>query len=174
MLAQLKKLGVKHTLMITGDNQTTAQAIAEQLGIEDIKAEALPADKIHAIEKVTHHPVAFVGDGVNDAPVLTAADVGIALGARGSTAASESADVVIMLDDVSRVGAALAIAKRTFQIARQSILIGIFISLGLMVFFSTGRFKPVYGAAIQELVDVTVIINALRAHGSWRKDKLPV
>lgn len=174
MLAQLKKLGVKHTLMITGDNQTTAQAIAKQLGIEDIKAEALPADKIHAIEKVTHHPVAFVGDGVNDAPVLTAADVGIALGARGSTAASESADVVIMLDDVGRVGAALAIAKRTFQIARQSILIGIFISLGLMVIFSTGRFKPVYGAAIQELVDVTVIINALRAHGSWRKDKLPV
>lgn len=174
MLAQIKKLGIKHTLMITGDNQTTAQAIAGQLGIEDVRAEALPADKIHAIEKVKHHPVAFVGDGVNDAPVLTAADVGIALGARGSTAASESADVVIMLDDVSRVGSAIAIAKRTFQIARQSILIGIFISLGLMVIFSTGRFKPVYGAAIQELVDVTVIINALRAHGSWRKDKLPV
>jgi heavy metal translocating P-type ATPase len=173
MLAQIKKLGIKHTLMITGDNQTTAETIAEQLGIEDVKAEALPADKIHAIEKVKHHPVAFVGDGVNDAPVLTAADVGIALGARGSTAASESADVVIMLDDVSRVGSAVAIAKRTFQIARQSILIGIFISLGLMVIFSTGKFKPVYGAAIQELVDVTVIINALRAHGSWRKDKLP-
>jgi heavy metal translocating P-type ATPase len=173
MLSRLRKAGIKHTLMITGDNAATAQEIAKKLGIEDVKAEALPADKIHAIEGVKHHPVAFVGDGVNDAPVLTASDVGIALGARGSTAASESADVVIMLDDVSKVASSVEIAKRTFFIARQSILAGIIMSLGLMVIFSTGKFKPVYGAAIQELVDVTVIINALRAHGSWRKNKNP-
>ncbi len=173
MLKRLKLAGIKHTLMVTGDNAVTAQAIAKQLGIEQVEADSLPADKIHIIERVKNRPVGFVGDGVNDAPVLTAADVGIALGARGSTAASESADVVIMLDDVSKVATGVEIAKRTFFIARQSILIGIFISLGLMGIFATGRFKPIHGAAIQELVDITVIINALRAHGSFRsKDKI--
>lgn len=171
MLKRLKRLGVRHTLMITGDNAATAQAIAKQLGIENVKADCLPADKMHAIEGIKNRPVAFVGDGVNDAPVLTAADIGVALGARGSTAASESADVVIMLDDVGRVSKSVEIAQRTFAIARQSILIGIFISLGLMAVFSTGRFKAVHGAAIQELVDITVIVNALRAHGRPRREK---
>ena len=169
MLKKLKKFKIKHTLMVTGDNQKTADKIADELGISEVKAECLPADKIHAIENVKNKPVAFVGDGVNDAPVLTAADVGISLGARGSTAASETADVVIMLDDISRVANAIQISKRTFFIAQQSIFIGILISLGLMGIFATGRFKPVYGAAIQEVVDVIVILNALRAHGSWRR-----
>jgi cation transport ATPase len=96
--------------------------------------------------------------------VLTAADVGIALGAKGSTAASEAADIVIMLDDVSKVAQAREIATRTFSIARQSILIGIGMSFALMAIFATGKFKPSLGAALQEIVDVTVIINALRAH----------
>lgn len=169
LLARLRKLGVKHTLMVTGDNQKTAQAVAKQLGIEQVVADCLPGDKIHAIENVKHQPVAFVGDGVNDAPVLTAADVGIALGARGSTAASESADIVIMTNDIGKVAESFEIAKRTFFIARQSILIGIFISLGLMGLFATGRFKPVQGAILQEFVDVAVIVNALRAHGSPKR-----
>ncbi len=163
-LKRLRQLGIKHLLMVTGDNAATAKLIAKQLGINHVHAEALPADKLQAIEEVKARPVAFVGDGVNDAPVLTAADVGIALGARGSTVASESADVVILLDDLERVAESVAIAKRTFFIARQSILTGIFLSIGLMLVFATGKFKPVYGAAIQEVVDVTVIINALRAH----------
>lgn len=163
-LADLKSAGIKHLLMVTGDNQKTADIIAQKIGITDVQAECLPADKLLAVENVVDKPVAFVGDGVNDAPVLTAANVGIALGARGSTAASESADVVIMLDDISRVATGVKIAQRTFGIARQSILIGIFISIGLMFVFSTGRFAPVYGAAIQEVVDVIVIFNALRAH----------
>jgi heavy metal translocating P-type ATPase len=171
MLSRIKKSGIKHSLMVTGDNQKTADTIAKQLGITDVQANCLPADKIHAIERVTKKPVAFVGDGVNDAPVLTASDIGIALGARGSTAASESADVVIMLDDVSKVADGVEIAQRTFSIARQSILIGILISLGLMGVFATGKFKPVYGAALQEVVDVVVIINALRAHGGGKKSK---
>lgn len=172
MLDRLKKFGIKHTLMITGDNAATANKIAQQLGVEQVEAECLPADKIHAIENVKHKPVAFVGDGVNDAPVLTASDVGIALGARGSTAASESADIVVMLDDVNKVSDSVYIAKRTFSIAKQAILIGIFISIGLMLVFSTGKFKAVQGAAIQELVDVTVIIYALRAHGPWKRQDL--
>jgi heavy metal translocating P-type ATPase len=163
-IKRLRQLGVRRLLMVTGDNTATAQLVAKQLGIDDVRAETLPADKLKAIEMIKDRPVAFVGDGVNDAPVLTAADVGIALGARGSTVASESADVVIMLDDLERVASSVAIAKRTFAIARQSILIGIFISIGLMLIFATGKFKPVYGAAIQELVDITVIFNALRAH----------
>lgn len=165
-LARLKELGVRNILMVTGDNKTTAQQIGNELGIDEVHAEALPADKIEAIELVTsaQKPVGFVGDGVNDAPVLAAADVGIALGARGSTAASESADVVIMLDNLEQVATSVAIAKRTFFIARQSILIGIIISIGLMLIFATGKFQPVYGAIIQEVVDVIVIFNALRAH----------
>ncbi|HET6924666.1 MAG TPA: HAD-IC family P-type ATPase, partial [Candidatus Saccharimonadales bacterium] len=138
-------------------------------GINDVYAEALPGEKVHSIEQVSERPVVFVGDGVNDAPVLTAADVGIALGARGSTVASESADIVIMLDDLSRVAVATRIARRTFAIARQSILIGIFISLALMVMFATGKFPPLLGAILQEVVDVVVIFNALRAHLSGRQ-----
>ena len=164
MLHSLKQLGITHTLMVTGDNAATAHAIAKQLGIDDVQAEALPADKLHAIEAVTNRPVVFVGDGVNDAPVLTAADIGIALGARGSTAASESADLVILRDDISLVAQALSIAQRTFSIARQSILIGISLSVVLMLIFATGHFSPLLGAILQEVVDVFVIFNALRAH----------
>lgn len=163
MLKRLHSSGIKNIMMITGDGAATAHTIAKQLGIERVHADCLPADKIFNLEAVKQRPVAFVGDGVNDAPVLTAADVGIALGARGSTAASESADVVILLDDVSKVATGVEIAHRTFFIARQSILIGIGLSIALMGVFATGRFKPVYGAAIQELVDISVILNALRA-----------
>jgi len=163
-LTRLKNLGIKHLLMVTGDNKNTAQAIANKVGITDVAAECLPADKVLKIESVEHPPVAFVGDGVNDAPVLTAASVGIALGARGSTAASETADIVILKDDISLVADATEIARRTMFIARQSIMIGIAMSVGLMLVFSTGKFKPSLGAGLQELVDVAVIINALRAH----------
>jgi heavy metal translocating P-type ATPase len=163
-LAALKQLGIKRTLMVTGDNKATAKAIATELGIKDFVAETLPGDKLRAIEGIKERPLAFVGDGVNDAPVLTAADVGIALGARGSTAASESADVVVMKDDFSYVVRAVSLSKRAFRIATQSIAIGIGLSVVLMLVFSTGRFSPVTGAITQEAVDVIVIFNALRAH----------
>lgn len=171
-LAKIKKLGVKDLLIVTGDNRFTAQSIAKKLGIANVKADCLPSDKLTVVQDITKRPVAFVGDGVNDAPVLTASDVGIALGARGATAASETADIVIMLDDISKVAQSLDIAKKTLKIARQSVLIGIIISIGLMLVYSTGRFSPTSGAAIQELVDITVIIYALRAHGPWRRSKI--
>jgi heavy metal translocating P-type ATPase len=168
-LKRLRKLGIKQTAMVTGDNEATALKVAKELDITDVYPDCLPVDKLLAVEQLPKRPVAFVGDGVNDAPVLTAADVGIALGARGSTAASESADVVILHDDLERVATATEVSRRTFAIARQSILIGILISLGLMGAFATGKFTAIQGALIQEVVDVIVILNALRAHGSWKQ-----
>lgn len=163
-LSSLKSMGIENITMITGDNLASANKIAKELGINDVKADSLPGDKLRAIEAIKQRPTVFVGDGVNDAPVLTASDVGIALGASGSTAASESADMVILRDDISLVASAYKIARHTFKIAKQSILVGIGLSLVLMLIFSTGRFQPLYGAIIQEVVDVIVIFNALRAH----------
>jgi heavy metal translocating P-type ATPase len=163
-IKQLRNLGIREFIMVTGDNQAAAGKVGQQLGISHIHAEALPADKLHILDEAEHRPLAFVGDGVNDAPILTASDLGIALGARGVAAASESADIVIMPDDLSRVATATAIAKRTFQIARQSIWVGIGLSVVLMGVFATGAFSPLAGAIIQEVVDVVVIVNALRAH----------
>jgi heavy metal translocating P-type ATPase len=168
LIRRLRKAGVRKFALITGDNEASAVQVAEELNIQDVYPDCSPAQKMQAIEEMAA-PVAFVGDGVNDAPVLTTADVGIALGARGSTAASETADVVVMMDDVSKVATSVEIAKRTLFIAKQSVLIGIFISLGLMAVFATGKFNPVQGAIVQEVVDVIVIMNALRAHGSARK-----
>lgn len=163
-LDRLQRYGAKNLLMVTGDNQVVAEAVARTLGITEVRAESSPADKLHTIEAVADRPVAFVGDGVNDSPVLTAADIGIALGARGSTAASESADIVIMQDSITHVAHAVGIAKRTFRIAKQSILVGILLSIILMLIFATGHFPPLLGAILQEVVDVFVIFNALRAH----------
>lgn len=163
-LKRLKALGLKKFLLITGDNKLAAQSVSKSLGITEFHAEMMPADKLHVLETVKTRPLVFVGDGVNDAPALAASDVGIALGARGSTAASESADIVIMTDDLTRVATALSIAIRTFKIARQSILLGIVLSMVLIGIFATGKFSPLLGAILQELIDVIVIFNALRAH----------
>jgi len=170
-LAQLKILGMQHSLMLTGDNRSTAEVIAKKVGILTVYADTLPADKLSALKNLDEKMrlVAMVGDGVNDAPTLAAADVGIALGAKGSTAASESADVVIMMDSLLKVAESFKIAKDTFRIARQAILLGISISVVLMIIYSTGRFSPVSGAAVQELIDIVVMIYALRAHGPWGK-----
>jgi heavy metal translocating P-type ATPase len=172
-VTDLRKEGVEHILMLTGDNQSVARSIAQKVGITEVYAGLLPKDKVVGLKNIDrdYHPTGMVGDGVNDAPVLAASDVGIALGARGSTAASESADVVIMLDNVHKVAQAVRIAKDTIRIGLQSIWIGILISVGMMLVFSTGHFPAVLGAALQEVVDVVVIINALRAHGSFAKKK---
>jgi len=166
-LSKLRSLGITKTLILTGDKLSVARTIAQKIGITDIHASLLPADKLDIIKDHSKRGevIGMVGDGVNDAPVLAASDVGIALGAKGSTAASESADVVIMLDDISRVADAVSIAKRSVNIAKQSIFIGIGLSIILMIFASLGDISPLYGALLQELVDVAVIINALRAHG---------
>jgi len=166
-IARLKREHVRNMMMLTGDKKSVAEHIAHEVGITHVEAECLPVDKLDAIKrfKKRHHPLAFVGDGINDTPSLAAADVGIALGAKGSTAASEAADVVIMLDDFSKVADSVHISHRSIRIAKQSIFVGIGLSIGLMILAGvTGVIKPVYGAMLQEVVDIIVILNALRAH----------
>lgn len=169
-LARLQGLGVRNTMLLTGDAHATAAHIAEEAGIGTVQAECLPEDKVQAVAAIADRPVLMVGDGVNDAPVLAAADVGIAMGAKGATAASESADVVVMLDDLSKVAQAVAIGKRTVAVALVSIWTGIGLSIGLMAVAMTGYIPAVTGALLQELVDLATILNGLRAlHGADRK-----
>ena len=169
-LARLQGLGVRNTMLLTGDAHATAAHIAEEAGIGTVQAECLPEDKVQAVAAIPDRPVLMVGDGVNDAPVLAAADVGIAMGAKGATAASESADVVVMLDDLSKVAQAVAIGKRTVAVALVSIWTGIGLSIGLMAVAMTGYIPAVTGALLQELVDLATILNGLRAlHGADRK-----
>ncbi|MCG2622178.1 heavy metal translocating P-type ATPase [Arthrobacter sp. I2-34] len=162
-LEQLRRLGLDEMIMLTGDARETAEHIAREVGLDRIQAECLPADKVETVRALPRRPVMMVGDGVNDAPVLAAADVGVAMGAKGSTAASESADVVIMLDDLSKVAQAVEIGQRSIKVALQSIWIGILLSVGLMVAAAFGHIPAVAGALSQELVDLATILNALRA-----------
>lgn len=164
-IAALAEMGIRDTVMLTGDAWPTARHVAAELGIPTVRAECLPADKVEAVQAIERRPVLMVGDGVNDAPVLAAADVGIAMGAKGATAASESADVVITLDDLSRTARAVRIGRDTRRIALQSIWIGIVISLGLMVVAAFGAIPAVAGALAQEVVDLVAILWALRAIG---------
>jgi len=167
-LGELKALGVRRTVMLTGDALATARHIADEAGLTDVRAECLPPDKVEAVRSLPDRPVMMVGDGVNDAPVLAVADVGIAMGARGSTAAGESADVVIILDDLSKVATAVRIGRRTVQVALQSIWIGIGLSVALMLAAAAGYVPAIAGALSQELVDLATILNALRALGPGR------
>lgn len=167
----LRDHGVKHLMMLTGDQQAIAQTIAKEVGIDDVRAKLLPEEKIQALKAVpeSEHPVIMVGDGVNDAPSLTVADVGIAMGAHGATAASESADVVILKDDLLKVAKAVEIAQDTLRIARQAVLIGIFICVFLMLVASTGLIPAIVGAMFQEVIDTVSILWGLRARYSHEK-----
>ncbi len=164
-VAAFSALGVTRFLMLTGDAKETAQHVADALGVEEVHAELLPKDKVNILASIVERPVVMVGDGVNDAPVLAVADVGIAMGAKGSTAASESADVVIVLDDISKTVDAMVIGKRTMRVALQSIWLGIALSFGLMLLGAFGFLPAIIGAAMQEVVDLATILNALRALG---------
>lgn len=164
-LARLRTSGIRDIRMLTGDARETAESIAAPLGITDVRAECLPGDKVAEVAGVVDRPVVMVGDGVNDAPVLAAADVGIALGARGATAASESADAVILVDDVGRVADAVRIGRDTVRIALQSIWLGIIVSVALMVVATFGVIPATLGALLQEGIDLVTILAALRAIG---------
>ena len=164
-VAELRELGVERLLVITGDVAATAHAIAGGLGIDEVHAECRPADKVRIVGAVDTRPLLMAGDGLNDAPVLAAADVGFAMGARGSTAASESADLVNRFDDISTLPRAIRIGKDTVRIALQSIWLGIIISVGLMLVAAFGYLPALVGAWLQEGVDLVAILGALRAIG---------
>ncbi|MDM8334138.1 heavy metal translocating P-type ATPase [Limosilactobacillus panis] len=164
-VARLKLLGVTNLMMLTGDQRAIAQQVAKKVGITAVKADLLPEDKIAALKAVPddRHPLFMVGDGVNDAPSLATADVGIAMGANGSTAASETADVVILKDDLAKVAKAVAISKDTLRIAKQAVLIGIAICTALMLIASLGVIPAFIGAMLQEVIDTVSILWALKA-----------
>lgn len=159
----IRSQGVRTVMMLTGDDRPTAEHVAAALSVDEVHANCLPADKVSIVGSAAQRPIAMVGDGVNDAPVLAAADVGIAMGARGATAASEAADIVILRDDISRVADSLRIGRETVDIALQTIWIGITLSVVLMLFAAFGFVPAIVGAWLQEAVDVVVILWALQA-----------
>ncbi len=172
-LRRLAELGVSQTMILTGDAQQTADHVAAALGIEHVVAECLPEDKVRAVEQHPSGSVMMVGDGVNDAPVLASAHVGVAMGARAATAASESADVVVMTDHLGKVADAVDIGRRTRDVAKQSIWLGIGLSVILMLVAAFGFIPALLGALLQEFVDLASIVNSLRARGPGRKKITP-
>ncbi|WP_445217086.1 heavy metal translocating P-type ATPase [Bradyrhizobium sp. Pa8] len=167
----LRDAGIARMVMVTGDRAAAAQAIGAALDLDAVLADRVPSDKVEAVRTEQRlHPTIMVGDGINDAPALAVADIGVALGARGASASSEAADVVILADRLDRVGEAIMIAQRARRIALQSILVGMGLSLAAMVAATVGWLDPVPAAIVQEVIDVAVILNALRAltpaHGS--------
>ena len=164
LMQRLVVLGVRETVMLTGDREAPAQAIAAQAGIRTVRANLMPGDKVAAVRELTrtHGNVLMVGDGINDAPALAAATVGVALGAHGTAVSAEAADVVLLVDDIARLGDAMAISRRMRRIALQSIGVGLGVSFALMVVASLGYITPAAGAVMQEALDAAVILNALR------------
>lgn len=173
-MTKLHELNDAKLIMISGDQQSIADKVAAQVGIDQVYAEQLPQQKIEVLDNVPKdgRPVVMVGDGVNDAPSLAIADVGIAMGAHGATAASESADAVVLRDDLAKVAAATLIAKETMVIAKQAVLIGIAICTGLMLIASFGVIPTIIGAMLQEVVDTVTILYALRARNGLHRQAL--
>ncbi len=163
VVAWLARHGIDRVAMLTGDAHATAASIAETVGIDEVHAELLPDDKVRLARDLRPRPLVMVGDGVNDAPVLAASDVGIAMGAKGATAAGEAADAVILVDSLARVVHAVEIGRHTVRVALTAIWIGIALSITLMVVAMSGVIPAVAGALIQELVDLATILYALRA-----------
>ncbi|MBS7803782.1 heavy metal translocating P-type ATPase [Rhizobiales bacterium TNE-4] len=163
-LEAARAAGVNRIVIITGDRLSVAKRVSEGLPIDRIVAGVTPQGKVEAVaEESAHGTAMMVGDGVNDAPALAAAQVGVALGARGATASSEAADVVVLVDSLARIPEGLRIAQRAFGLARQSVLVGLGLSLAGMTAALLGYLTPLAGALLQEAIDVAVILNALRA-----------
>jgi heavy metal translocating P-type ATPase len=165
MIQNLRKEGIKETIMLTGDSLNNAKSIANQTGVDNYKYDLLPEDKVNEVKKLKEkfRDIIMIGDGINDAPALATATVGIAMGAKGTAISAEAADVVLLVDDVTKVSNVIHIGKKTIKIAKQSIFVGIGISFLLMIFASFGLIPPSVGALLQEALDIGVILNALRA-----------
>jgi heavy metal translocating P-type ATPase len=164
LLRNLRSVGIDRIVLATGDRPDVARFVAAGLSVDAVRSELTPDQKILAVlSERKNGPVMMIGDGVNDAPALAAADVGVAMGAKGAAAAAEAADVVLLVDQLDRMLPAIAIARRSRLIALQSVVAGMGLSIAAMVGAAFGYLPPVEGALLQEVIDVLVIFNALRA-----------
>ncbi len=167
-IAQLTEMGIGRTVMLTGDRQEVGKHVAEQLGLTEYHAELLPTDKVSHVERLLGEKpegkyLAFVGDGINDAPVLARADVGIAMGGLGSDAAIEAADVVLMDDKPSKIALAIRIARRTLAIARQNVILAIAVKIGVLILATFGLANMWFAVFADVGVTVIAVLNAMRA-----------
>ena len=167
LVARLRAAGIRHVALASGDRAEVAERIGREAGVDRVYSEQSPEAKLELVRALqvdpAARPVVMVGDGVNDAPALALADVGVAMGAAGATVSSETADAVIVVDRIDRLAEAVDIGRRSLKIARQSVLVGIGLSMAAMVAAAFGLIPPVAGALLQEGIDVAVILNALRA-----------
>ena len=163
VVSALRQQGLQNITMLTGDNTLVADKIAHEVGIEQVYSQMMPDQKLNQIKEETARPTVMVGDGVNDAPALALADVGIAMGVGGSTVASETADIVLLKNDISCVPKSIEVSRDTMRIAKQAVWIGIIICVILMIIAATGRIPAIIGALFQEVIDVVSILYALRA-----------
>jgi heavy metal translocating P-type ATPase len=160
----LRAGGIDRIVMVTGDRAEVAETVGAIIGVDGVLAERTPGEKLDAVRaEQVRGPVVMVGDGINDAPALALADVGVAMGARGATASSQAADAVLTVDRIDRLGEVMTVARRTRRIALQSVLAGMAMSLIAMGAAAAGLLPAVWGALLQEGIDVAVILNALRA-----------
>ncbi|NNU79477.1 cadmium-translocating P-type ATPase [Halovulum dunhuangense] len=164
MISSLRGEGIGRIMLATGDRSEVAERVAEGLGLDGLRAGLAPDQKVLLVlSERKNGPVMMVGDGVNDAPALAAADVGVAMGARGAAASAEAADVVLLVDRIDRLRSGIVIARRARRIALESVVAGIGLSVLGMIAAAFGHLTPVQGAVLQEVIDVAVILNALRA-----------
>ena len=167
-IAEMKRVGVKKCVMLTGDREAAAQAVADTLGLDEVHAELLPADKVSEVEQLLAKEsekgkLAFVGDGINDAPVLTRADIGIAMGSMGSDAAIEAADVVLMDDDVRKIASIVKIARKTLRIVKQNIVFALAVKALVLILGALGMANMWEAVFADVGVSVIAILNSMRA-----------
>jgi cation transport ATPase len=164
---ELRDVGIRNVALLTGDRAEIADEVARNAGIETVYSEQTPEGKLEVVRSTRHleemRNVIMVGDGINDAPALALADVGIAMAGKGATISSETADVVITVDNANRIALSISIGRRSLSIARQSVGFGLGLSVAAMFLAAFGYLPPVWGALFQEVIDVAVILNALRA-----------
>ncbi|WP_217915342.1 heavy metal translocating P-type ATPase [Miltoncostaea marina] len=162
---RMRRTGIEQIAMVTGDERSVAEEVAARVGVDRVHADQTPADKLDVVRamRADGAGVVMVGDGINDAPALAMADVGIAVGSIGASASTEAADAIVAVDEIGRIADAVEIGRRSIGIARQSVLVGMGLSIAAMIVAAAGHLPPVGGALLQEAIDVAVILNALRA-----------
>jgi P-type E1-E2 ATPase len=162
----LRAAGIEHVALVSGDRIEVAREVASSVGIDEVFAEQTPEAKLDVVQEARRRSrgaVVMAGDGINDAPALALADVGIAMAGKGATVSSETADVVVVVDRADRIPLAIAVGRRSLRIARESVVVGLGLSVGAMVVAAFGYLPPVWGALFQEVIDLAVILNSLRA-----------